>query len=223
MTQRTAAFFDVDETLIRVKSMFRFLEFYLSLRGEPDSTYARLSGELASAAALGMPRESINRAYYRYYAGEEVRHVRAAGLLWFERELEEGGLFHADVVEELHRHKDAGDRILLVSGSFFACLDPITDWLRADRAFGTRPLVHRGQFTGDILTPMIGGTKGRMVRAAGAVAGIDLSASSAYGDHISDLEMLRAVGHPVAVGEDTTLAGHAARHGWRRLSLVDAH
>ncbi|MCZ0978178.1 hypothetical protein O1L60_00090 [Streptomyces diastatochromogenes] len=34
-TARGAAFSDVDETLIRVKSMFRFLEFYLRLRGEP--------------------------------------------------------------------------------------------------------------------------------------------------------------------------------------------
>lgn len=32
-TTRTAAFSDVDETLIRVKSMFRFLEFYLRGRG----------------------------------------------------------------------------------------------------------------------------------------------------------------------------------------------
>ncbi|WP_137992725.1 HAD family hydrolase [Streptomyces vilmorinianum] len=219
MTQRTAAFFDVDETLIRVKSMFRFLEFYLKLRGEPDSTYARLHGELRSAAALGIPRASINRAYYRFYEGEEVRHVRAAGRGWFERELEDG-LFHPDVVAELHRHKEAGDLTLLVSGSFFACLDPVRDWLGADRAFGTRPLIRRGQFTGDVLTPMIGAAKGRVVQASGALAGIDLAASSAYGDHVSDLEMLRAVGHPVAVGEDSVLVDHAARHGWRRLALV---
>ncbi|MFD5326441.1 HAD family hydrolase [Streptomyces sp. NPDC127092] len=222
MTQRAAAFFDVDETLIRVKSMFRFFEFYLRLRGEPESTYARLYGELRSAARLGMPRESINRAYYRFYDGEEVRQVRAAGLVWFEHELEEG-LFHQDVVEELHRHKEAGDRVLLVSGSFFACLDPIAARLGADRAFGSRPLIRRGQFTGDVLTPMIGAAKGAVVRASGAVAGIDLTVSSAYGDHISDLDMLRAVGRPVAVGEDAVLADHAARHGWRRLALAGVH
>ncbi|MCX5406588.1 HAD-IB family hydrolase [Streptomyces sp. NBC_00335] len=217
MTLRTAAFFDVDETLIRVKSMFRFLEFYLRMRGEPDSTYQRLNGELQSAAKLGVPRESINRAYYKFYAGENVRQVTTAGLLWFEHELEEG-LFLPETVAELHRHQEANERVLLISGSFFACLDPISTWLGADRAYGTRPLIHRGQFTGEVLTPMIGATKGRVVRAAASVLEIDLASSTAYGDHISDLSMLRAVGHPVVVGDDEVLAGHADRSGWRRLA-----
>jgi phosphoserine phosphatase len=46
----SAAFFDVDETLTTVKSMFSFLEFYLRRSGEPDGTYRRLAGELHAAA-----------------------------------------------------------------------------------------------------------------------------------------------------------------------------
>ncbi|MFE0604387.1 HAD family hydrolase [Streptomyces sp. NPDC058892] len=176
-----------------------------------------MNGELQAAAKLGIPRDSINRAYYRFYAGENVRHVTTAGMLWFEHELEQG-LFLPETVAELHRHREAHERILLISGSFFACLNPISTWLGADRAYGTRPLIHRGQFTGEVLTPMIGTTKGRVVQAAGSVLGLDLPSSTAYGDHISDLAMLRAVGRPVVVGDDSILAGHANRSGWRRLA-----
>ncbi|MFL6126382.1 MAG: HAD-IB family hydrolase, partial [Actinophytocola sp.] len=35
-----------------------------------------------------------------------------------------------------------------------------------------------------------------------------------YGDHISDLEMLAAVGNPHVVGGDAELCAHARRHGW---------
>jgi phosphoserine phosphatase len=44
--------------------------------------------------------------------------------------------------------------------------------------------------------------------------GIDLSESYAYSDSESDLPMLRAVGHPVAVNPDGPLARVARQEGW---------
>ena len=60
---------------------------------------------------------------------------------------------------------------------------------------------------------------------------IDLAASYAYSDSASDLPMLRAVGHPVAVNPDPELAAVAAEQGWdvmrfeklgRRLAIAGA-
>ena len=60
---------------------------------------------------------------------------------------------------------------------------------------------------------------------------IDLDASYAYSDSASDLPMLRAVGHPVAVNPDPELAAIAAQEGWqvmrfeklgRRLAIAGA-
>jgi len=45
--------------------------------------------------------------------------------------------------------------------------------------------------------------------------GIDLSASYAYSDSVSDLPMLRAVGNPVAVNPDSALEEVARAEGWR--------
>ena len=44
--------------------------------------------------------------------------------------------------------------------------------------------------------------------------GLDLSQCYAYSDSASDLPMLRAVGHPVAVNPDGKLERHARANGW---------
>ena len=49
--------------------------------------------------------------------------------------------------------------------------------------------------------------------------GIDLAESYAYSDSESDLPMLRAVGHPVAVNPDTELARVAREEGWEVLRV----
>ena len=44
--------------------------------------------------------------------------------------------------------------------------------------------------------------------------GLDLAQCYAYSDSASDLPMLQAVGHPVAVNPDARLARHARANGW---------
>ncbi|GAA1105493.1 HAD-IB family hydrolase [Kitasatospora arboriphila] len=216
MSSTAAAFFDVDETLVRVKSMFHFLEFYLRRRGEPEGTFARLTADLRAAAAAGTPRQVVNRAYYRLYAGESAERLAAAGEAWFERAVEDD-LFVPETVTAAERHRAAGDALVLVSGSFFACLDPIAAQLRADWTVGTRPVVRGGRLTGEVVVPVIGAVKGRVASAVAGVRGVDLARCAAYGDHSSDIPLLAAVGRPVAVGDDPVLTAHAELAGWQRL------
>jgi phosphoserine phosphatase len=56
--------------------------------------------------------------------------------------------------------------------------------------------------------------KAQAIRELAEREGIDLSASYAYSDSESDLPMLRAVGHPVAVNPDAALARIAREEGW---------
>jgi|SRR5882757_4320529 len=216
MSSTAGAFFDVDETLVRVKSMFHFLKFYLRRRGEPEGTYEKLVQPIHAAADRGDPRQEINRTYYRLYTGESAAGLAAAGRAWFAHYAERG-LFIAETTAELRAARERGDFVILVSGSFFACLDPIADYLGADWAFGTRPVVRRGTLTGEVVIPLIGDTKARTACVAAAVKGLDLASSCAYGDHASDLSLLRSVGRPVVVGQDAVLSRHAAAHGWRQL------
>jgi phosphoserine phosphatase len=59
--------------------------------------------------------------------------------------------------------------------------------------------------------------KAQAIRELAGREGIDLAASWAYSDSESDLPMLRAVGHPVAVHPDKALARIAREEGWEIL------
>lgn len=216
-----AAFFDVDETLVTAKTMFSFLEFHLAAGGRPPQAYDQARAELQGLSAQGMAREEVNRAYYRLYAGAEVATLRRQGEQWFEHQLATApGFFHRPGVDALRRHQAAGDQIVLVSGSFFPCLEPIARHLGAHDALGTPQLTAGGRLTGEVSHPMIGPAKGRSARAWARTHGLDPAHCSAYGDHSTDLDLLRAVGHPFAVGDDPVLLAEITRTGGGHLAGV---
>ncbi|RRR99518.1 HAD family hydrolase [Glycomyces terrestris] len=217
-----AAFFDVDETLISVKSMFRFLEFYLDSRGEPAGAYRVIRDRLGDLAASGVPREEVNRAYYRCYAGESAERLAAAGHAWLKAELAEPGFLVDGVVAEHEELRRAGVPTVLVSGSFYACLDPIGALLGASEVHGAPVIVRRGRLTGEIDHPVIGEGKAHVVRAVTRLRGLDPARCVAYGDHASDLPMLDAVGTAVVVGADPELRRRADHRGWRVLDPAAA-
>ena len=75
-----------------------------------------------------------------------------------------------------------------------------------------------GNFTGRLDGPFVYGPgKVEAMQAFAAAHDIDLDASYAYSDSLSDLPMLRAVGHPVAVNPDPPLAEIARQEGWQTM------
>ncbi|WP_051840604.1 HAD family hydrolase [Streptomyces sp. NRRL F-5126] len=207
------AFFDVDETLITVKSMFRFLEFHYRARGLPPSAYGQAAGTLRRRSAEGVSRLTTNREYYRLFAGRPRDELFSHGRAWFEAESAAGGLLHPPVVSALRRHQEQGALIVLVSGSFRPCLEPVAGALGADEILCSEPEYADGLCTGVVRSPVIGVQKGRLARELMRQRAVPPSRAAAYGDHASDLELLRSVGHPVAVGDDLVLGAHAARTG----------
>jgi HAD superfamily hydrolase (TIGR01490 family) len=208
------AFFDVDGTLLRLTSLVSFYEYYV--RGFAPVERARSLDALADLLRADLPREEANAAYYRLIAGEPVADMAAAGRRWFAQVLLQGfvdGAVHA----QLDVHRAAGRAIVLVSGSFPACLEPVAAHLGADRVLCSRPEIAHGRYTGWIGTPMIGDAK-----AAAVAAVLDELApgtpSWAYGDHESDLPMLEQVRTPVVVGADPVLTRLARERGWEVLA-----
>ncbi|MBC2902831.1 HAD family hydrolase [Streptomyces cupreus] len=214
MRRRTAAFFDVDGTVINVTSMFRFLEFRLAAEGHPPSAYRYERQRLKAMTAAGVPRTETNRAYFASYAGADVRAIAALAEEWFRTELDRGALFNEHVVAALRRHQREGDLVVLVSGSFRACLAPIARHLDADIVVCSDPETAHGTYTGHVERPMIGEAKAEAVRTLSTTGRLDLPASTSYGDHISDLPLLRMTGRAVVVGDDPEMREQARRHGW---------
>jgi len=216
-TGTTAAFFDVDETIIRDKSMFKFLAFYLRASGEGEGTYRRLAGDLSALAARGASREEVNRAYYRLYAGESRRTLELLGAHWFAEASGDSAFWLTATVEEHRRLRAQGVPTVLVSGSFFACLDPIAAFLGASDVLGTPLEIHDGRLTGEVSRPMIGAGKAWAAREWLASRGLKAERCTAYGDHVSDIPLLELVGRPVVVGDQPEMLRTAALRGWGRL------
>ena len=220
-TTRRAAFFDVDETVIKVKSMFDFLRHWHERAGSGADAYETAVARLHAIADAGRPRSEVNRAYYRGFAGVPHADLMAEGRTWYARYRERPDAFVRSTQEALRRHRLAGDHVVFVSGSFSACLDPLAEDLGADLVLGTEPVVGAdGRLTGEIVRPMIGEVKALAVRETLDGYGFDAAESCCYGDHASDLDMLRQVGRPHQVGTDPVLSEHAVRENWPRLSAA---
>ena len=208
------AFFDVDGTVTRINGMFRFLRYVLS-RQDRAAEYDHAMAQLRALTAAGSPREHTNRLYFRSYAGMRWAELLRLGMEWFTVEEAAGAALYNDgAVRALRAHQESGTAVVLVSGSFEPCLAPLAVHLGVSAVECTRPEVTAsGRLTGVVRHPMIGAAKAAAVNEVTARSGVDPARCFAYGDHLSDLPMLEAVGHPVAVGTDPGLAERAERAG----------
>ncbi len=119
----------------------------------------------------------------------------------------------AERLIEQHRH--AGRATYIVSASPVELVEPLAKALGMTAGIGTRSKIVDGLYTGELAGPFCYG-EGK-VEAIAEIArweGLDLQQCWAYSDSASDLPMLRAVGHPVAVNPDAKLERIAGTEGW---------
>ena len=140
---------------------------------------------------------------------------------------------HPQMLAEVNSHQDAGRPTFIVSAAGNEIVRSLAQVLRMEGGIGTAwELDADGRFTGRFDGPFVYGKgKVRAMESFAAEHEIDLAASYAYSDSESDLPMLRAVGHPVAVNPDPPLAEVAKSEGWpvmrfdrlgRHLGIISA-
>lgn len=220
-TDRSFVFFDVDDTLISVKSMLSFQEYWYQVSNDPaGETHYRedLRKHMHDHACWSF----LNRLYYRHFAGRSELDVIRRGKEWFVwARAQHPNFYHLPVVEELRAHQRAGREVVFVSGSFSALLKPIADELGVRRILCIQLEVNNGRYTGEIKPPQtIGDGKVEALQQLLAEQGVAADACYAYGDDLSDLPMLKAVGEPVVIGGGRGLESHAREYGWRVVQPV---
>ncbi|WP_025374109.1 HAD family hydrolase [Advenella mimigardefordensis] len=212
------AFFDVDETLIRPKSMFSFLRFYLeNKRGDDSKVYENFWTEIMNMTSCGASRSTVNKRYYEFWNGEKLADVNDAGLAWFESERQNDYFFIQPTVNALKSHKEAGCLVAMISGSFESPLTPIANYLCVDYILCSQPEVIGGTMTGNIEQPMIGMNKSRAAQKLMEQHDALPQECFAYGDHLSDIYLLEQVGHPRVVANDPELITVATARNWKIL------
>ena len=123
---------------------------------------------------------------------------------------------YPDMLAAAYAHQDAGRRAYIVTAASQGIANLLAPVFVFDGGIGTRFEVRDGVYTGRLAGPLTYREgKAEAIRQVAEEEGLDLSASYAYSDSESDLPMLRAVGHPVAVNPDRELEQIAREEGWQ--------
>ncbi len=221
MSPRTAAFFDVDRTLLAGASGLHLAQ---PLRKRGLLTARQLARTLLiqlSFAARGSDHDQLDR----YTEG--VRDLMAGWdrdlvVQTVEEELERRvrPMVFEEALARIEQHRAKGDEVYAVSATMQEIVEPLAQLLGLDGAVATEMEVVDGKFTGEIRVANHGDAKGDRLRAFAAEHDIDLAASSAYSDSITDAEFLRSVGRPYAVNPDKALRKLAEVEGWGILRFT---
>jgi HAD superfamily hydrolase (TIGR01490 family) len=118
-----------------------------------------------------------------------------------------------------YEHQDAGRAVYIFTAASQELAELLAHVLTFNGGIGSQfSAAENGVFTGEPTGLFIyGADKARAIKRLADREGIDLSQSYAYSDSSSDLPMLRAVGHPVAVNPDKELLAEARENGWQVL------
>ena len=214
---RTAAFFDVDNTVLRGASIFHLAkglwkrgfftgrdiaamlwkQVHFALVGENLAHMAKIR-EQALTFVAGHTVDEIERI------GEEVYDEVMADKIW------------PGTRALAQSHLESGHDVWLVTASPVEVATVIASRLGLTGALGTVAESVDGVYTGRLVgEPLHGPSKAVAVEALADQRGYELELCSAYSDSANDIPMLSLVGHPCAINPDSTLLHHARANGWQ--------
>ncbi|HLY94943.1 MAG TPA: HAD-IB family hydrolase [Gaiellaceae bacterium] len=212
----SAAFFDLDRTLLRRSSA-------LALAGSFRERGLISRMQLAKAAAWqllfvmrGASHETVRRAaedgllVLRGSTPEELRTLVAEALEPVLRPL-----VYAEPLHLVEQHRARGEPVYIVSATLQEIVEAIAADLGFDGALGTICEVKDGMYTGRAVRALHAENKVVAVRELG----FELDLCTAYSDSHTDLPLLEAVGHPVAVNPDRALRRIAGERDWPVLEF----
>jgi HAD superfamily hydrolase (TIGR01490 family) len=211
----SAAFFDLDRTLISGSSAYTVA--VTAWRHDLMPT-RRLVLDGVSAATFKLAGASDGTTHkVRDRVLGAVKGVRRDELVALNEEIVPKLLdrIRPEARDLLDLHRRHHRATYIVSASPWELVEPLALALGMTGGIGTRSEVVDGVYTGELAGPFCyGAGKVEAINELVRWEGLDLTQCYAYSDSVSDLPMLEAVGHAVAVNPDAKLARVARRNGW---------
>jgi HAD superfamily hydrolase (TIGR01490 family) len=217
---RSAAFFDLDKTVIAKSSALAFgRPFYrdglITRRDVVKSAYAQLMSRLGRTDEQTMARmRDYLATLCKGWPVDQVRQIVAETLY----ELINPYVY-AEAAALIVEHRAADRDVVLVSASGEEIVRPIGELLGISDVIATRMGVLDGRYNGEVEFYAAGPTKVEAVGEMAKERGYDLSKCYAYSDSSSDIPLLECVGHPTAVNPDRALRRVATENAWPVLEF----
>jgi HAD superfamily hydrolase (TIGR01490 family) len=213
-----AAFFDVDNTIMRGASMYHFavgLARRKFFSGREIVGFGMKQVKFVMSGSEDLEdMASATEAALSFVEGREVAELNRLG----------EDIFDDIMVDKLipgslalaQGHLDAGQQVWLVTATPVELAGIIAHRLGLTGALGTVSEIKNGRYTGHLDGPPLHGlAKAEAIKALAETEGLDLSRCSAYSDSSNDIPMLSLVGNPVAVNPDPGLRAHAKENDWK--------
>ncbi len=214
-TAESAAFFDLDRTLMSGSSAFYFgkaayREGLLPMKRLVADGTAALTFRLFGAT--DEQSEAVRERLLATVAGLEAEKLTSLAPGVIEELLPK---IKPEANALLDMHREAGRDVYIISASPIEIVGELARALQITGGLGTQSEIVDGVYTGNLAAPFCYGEgKADVIRRLSAELGYDLSRSYSYSDSASDLPMMQIVGHPVAVNPDRSLMAIAHRRGW---------
>lgn len=211
-----AAFFDVDNTIVRGASAFHIARGLRQRGYFRNRDLIRFGWEQVKYLVFGESQEQITTVRVEALSiikGWSVAEMAAIGEEVFDEIL--AMRIFPGTKALIDEHRAQGHEVWLVTASPLEIGRLIARRLKATGALGTVAEHKGGLYTGNLVGDLMHGeAKAVAVRDLAARRNLDLTRCFAYGDSMNDSAMLSAVGHGCAINPDSRLRRHAKRHGW---------
>lgn len=211
---KTAVFFDVDGTIINGQTQ-RLLISYLYRQKKISLLFLLKIYLWFLFYKIGIVSSGISvmTKSYKLLKGIKVEEFRRFLSLFFKEQIKPR--IYLQAIERINYHKERGDEVVLLSKSIKILIDIIKDYLNLPLSIATTLEIKNGIFTGEIDGPIIHGEeKVNAIKKLISEKNWDLKKSYAYGDHFSDLSLLKTVGYPIVVNPDKRLKKEAEKYNW---------
>jgi HAD superfamily hydrolase (TIGR01490 family) len=226
-----AAFFDVDNTLMRGASIYHFARGLAARRMFSPADLARITWNQIAFRLRGTENaghiDAAREAALAFVAGHRVADIVALGEEIYDETMADR--IWAGTRELTQRHLEAGQRVWLVTATPVELAAILARRLGLTGALGTVAEEVDGVYTGRLVGGLLHGqAKAAAISELASDEGLDLSRCSAYSDSANDLPMLELVGHPSVVNPDAELLRAARSRDWpvydfrsgRRATLI---
>jgi HAD superfamily hydrolase (TIGR01490 family) len=214
------AIFDIDGTLVQGSTERRFWR-YLLKRGHqgPRQVVAYLVFWLCYLPVFGRLTAKKNKAYL--YKLDTAR-VQALAASFVTEEILPR--LYVPAVQRLQGHLRRGDTVVLLSGTLEPIARVLASMLCVTHVRATVCRERDGRYlAGPPEVHPFGRAKLELAAQFAAEVGANLSEASAYGDSKHDLDLLQAVGDPVAVMPDAPLLETARGNRWLIIRSRNPH
>lgn len=216
-TRKRAAFFDVDNTLIRGSTLY-FLGRGMYQRGffsKTDISRFVLANLRFRLTGKENPEE-IKRwqdAAIDFIGGHNVKDIAAMGQEVYD-EYVSPALWQG-TIDIAQTHLSHDEEVWLVTAAPEDMANLISERLGFTGALGSKAESKDGTYTGQMLGNLLHGKeKAIAIKELARQRGFDLGDCYAYSDSHNDLPLLLAVGHPSVINPDAILRIRALREGW---------